>query len=137
VIAASLDESVPGAPAAVLKGRFVSLFEDGLPLREEVRLEPGRRAFLFDLGTVPAGAARIVAAACRVSDEKATAETLTFRAEGIASTEAVVRIVLPKAPQVVRVKEQDLPPDAWAFEGGTLVLRFSNSPDGVSVEVRR
>ena len=137
VIAAALDESLPDAPP-VLHGRFVDLFAAQLPLVSDVRLAPGRRALLLDLDAVKkTGAApRIIAAACRIRDETATPGSLSFRAEGIAESEGIVRLVAPHAPSSVHVNGQPLQSDASSFADGTLSVRFANSPEGVPVVVR-
>ena len=137
VVAAGLDESVPGQPAATLHGRFVNLFDADLPVVTDVRLEPGRRALLVDMDAFPKSRPRIVAAACRVRGETVTRDALRFTASGIADTNAVVRILLPAPPTAVLVNNQPLPADRYDYENNTLRLRFPNTPDGVTVEVGR
>ncbi len=136
LVASGLDESVPDAPATVLRGRLVDLFDAELPVLSEVALAPGKRALLLDLNHFPAGSARVVAAACRVRDEAVLGRTLSFRASGIAQTNAVVRLVLPSEPKAVLVNGLPLPADRYDFNSGTLRIRFDNSPDSVPVEVR-
>ncbi len=136
LVGAGLDESLPGAPSATLKGRFIDLFDAELPVQTQVTLSPGKRSLLLDLERFPAGRARVVVAACRVRDEVVEGKTLRFRATGIAQTGAVVRIVLPAPPQSVRIDNQPLAASQFDFEAGTLRLRFPNSPDGVQAEVR-
>jgi len=136
VIAAGLDESLAGAPP-VLRGRFVDLFDAQLPVLSEVKITPGRRALLLDLGmagksgTIP----RIIAAAASIRDEKATPGGLSFRAGGVAETGGIVRIIASHAPASVRINGQPLQPDGWSFDDGTLQIRFPNSPDGARVEI--
>ncbi len=135
VVAAGLDESVPGFPAATMRGRFVNLFDADLPVQTLVTLAPGQRSLLVDLDRFPAKNARVVAAACRVRDEKVSGKTLSFQATGIAQTNAVVRVILPQAPKSVRIDGQPLGASQFDFEGGTLRLRFPNSVEGVRVEI--
>ncbi len=136
LVASGLDESVPDAPAAALRGRLVDLFDAELPVLSQVTLSPGKRALLLDLDFFPAGRARVVAAACRVRDELVFGRSLSFRASGIAATNAVVRLVLPGEPKAVLVNGLPLAPGGFDFSGGTLRIRFANSPAGVPVEVR-
>lgn len=136
VVGAGLDESLPNSAPAVLRGRFVDLFDAALPLRSEVALTPGKRVLLVNLDHYQTGRARVVAAACRVRDEAVAGRTLRFRASGIAETNAVVRLLLPAPPKAVLVNGKQLAPADFDFAAGTLRLRFPNSPDGVSVGVR-
>ena len=140
VVAAGLDESVPGAEPHVLHGRFVNLFDPELPVIPSVTLSPGARALLLDLNAGKTAAPRVVAAACRVRDERAEGKTLTFRAEGIGDTNAVVRIVMRSAastaPSEILVSGKPAARSQYDYSGGTLRLRFANSAEGVPIEVR-
>lgn len=135
VVASGLDESVPGAPATQLNGRYIDLFDADLPVMSQVALTPGKRVLLFDLNADRARGAHIVAAACRVREEVAGKRSLRFRATGIAETNAVVRAVVPQAPKQVLLNGKPLPASGADFSDGLLQLRFPNSIDGVSVEV--
>ena len=93
VIAAGLDESVPNAKPYVLRGRFIDLFDSSLPILSSVSVTPGKRILLFDLNATPAGAnPSVIAAACRIREQTASAEKLSFLVDGIENTQAVVRI---------------------------------------------
>lgn len=135
VVAAALDESLPGASVPVLRGRFVDVFDAALPVVSSVTLAPGKRALLVDLDAFPRGRARIVAAACRVRDEVITSRSVRFRAEGIGDSTAVVRLLLPRPPRAVLVNGTPLPPQNFDYTDGTLRLRFPNTPDGAAVEI--
>lgn len=136
VIGAGLDESVPNAAPYSLTGRFVDLFNPELSVLSTVTLEPGKRVLLFDLATISGDVPRIAAAACRVRDELSEPKKLSFRAEGIADTQAVVRIVAKSAPSEVLIAGKALSAQDWDYADGTLRVRFPNSVDGVQVEVR-
>ena len=136
LVASGLDESVPDTQPSVLRGRLVDLFDAELPVLSEVALSPGRRALLLDLDRFPAEKARVVAAACRVRDEAVLGRTLSFRASGIAQTNAVVRLLIPSEPKAVLVNGLPLTADRYDYAAGTLRLRFANSPESVPVEVR-
>jgi hypothetical protein len=135
LIAAGLDESIPDAASFVLHGNFIDLFDAQLPLRNEVTLSPSKRALLLDLEAIKATSPLVVAAACQVSQTRFEGDTLEFNAEGVADTEAVVRILAPGAPVGVVVAGKTLPPEDWVASGGTLQLRFQNSVQAVPVEV--
>jgi hypothetical protein len=109
VIAAGLDESVPNAAPFTLRGRFINLFDSGLPVEEEVTLTPGKRAFLFDLAAAGTPAAKVAAAACRIRDERADKDGLHFQAEGIADTLAAVRVAIQAPPARVLIDGKPSP----------------------------
>lgn len=136
LIAAGLDESTPDAKPFVLHGRYLSLFDPDLAVLSTVTVSPGARMLLLDLNNTRSSDMRLVAAACRVRDEKSDGKTLRFRADGVAGTNAIVGIAMPRAPAEVLVGGQ--PPDGskFDFSGGMLRVRFPNSVEPVSVEVR-
>jgi hypothetical protein len=136
VVAAGLDESIPNAPPVVLHGRFVDLFDAELPLRNELTLSPGKRALLFDLEAVKSRDPYVIAAACKVSDERYAHDLLKFNVEGIAETQAVVRILAPKRVLSVSVGGKTLPKEDYVASSNTLQMQFPNSVNETLVEVR-
>lgn len=136
LVAAGLDESVPGARPLVLRGRYINLFDPELTLLNSVPIAPGTRALLFDLNAVPGPVPRVVAAACRVKDERVEGSSLKFVAEGIADTNAVVSILARKAPASVTFGGQPAAANQYDYSSGVLRLRFANSVDGVPIEVQ-
>jgi hypothetical protein len=134
-VAAGLDESVPNAPPFVLRGRFVDLFDAELPVRTSITLAPGKRVLLYDLDAVKSLSPQVVAAACKVSHERFAGNVLNFSVEGIANTQAVVRILAPGIPSRVLVGGKALPQDNYVASSGTLPLRRQNSVDEMPVEV--
>jgi hypothetical protein len=135
LVAAGLDESVPNAPPLVLRGRFIDLFDAELPVRTSMALEPGKRALLYDLDAVKTSSPRVVAAACKLSQERFAGNILSFSAQGIANTEAVIRILAAGLPSRVLVGGKALPRDSSVASSGTLQLRFQNSVNETPVEV--
>lgn len=135
VIAAGLDEPIAGAKPVTLTGRFVDLFDAGVPVRTGVTLTPGTRDVLYDLSAGRQGAPRIVAAACRVSDERSTPHGLSFQADGIADTNAAVRIQTLRKPLSVSIGGKQLQAGAYEVDGDTVLLRFANSVEPVKVEM--
>jgi hypothetical protein len=134
IVAAGLDESI--VRVTKLKGRFVSLFEPGLPVVKELALSPGTRALLVDLERLPK-AEGVIAAACRVTGERIGAERVTFHADGIEGSEAVVCIAMAGRPREVRIAGEVLDAPRWEFEEGVLRIRFENRAEGVAVEIGR
>jgi len=137
VIAAGLDESIPGTQPVTLHGRFVDLFDENVPVRTSITLTPGTRDVLYDLSYDPEHTGpRIVAAACRISGEQYAGRRLSFKADGIADTNAVVRIQSRRKPVSVSIGGKTLAPADYEVDGDTVLLRFANSVEPVPVELR-
>jgi len=136
VVAAGLDESVPDAEPYVLHGRYLNLFDPDLPVLNTVTIAPGSRMLLLDLNAFKPGDFKVVAAACRVRDQKSGDKTLEFRAEGIGDTNSVIRIAAPRAASEILVGGTPLQPSNYDYTQGTLRLRFPNSVAPVPVVVR-
>lgn len=136
VIAAGLDESVPGAPPTTLRGNFVPLFDAALASVKDFTLDAGRRALLLDV-TEPPASGKVLAAACRVTQPEIADDTIRFRADGIERSQAIVCIALQKKPRDVKVGGKSLPADQWNFSEGLLRIDFQNSADGIDLEVVR
>jgi hypothetical protein len=132
VVAAGLDESLPGAPH-VVRGHFLDLFDAGLPVLESVALVPSSRHLLLDLDRARRPGPAVLASACKTLGAETTADgAFRFYAEGPARTEAAVRVALPEPPKEVLLDGQPIPADARAWDAGsrTLLLRFPNAPGG-------
>ena len=136
VIAAGLDESVPNAKPYVLRGRFIDLFDSSLPIQSSVSVTPGKRILLFDLNATPAGAnPSVIAAACRIREQTASAEKLSFLVDGIENTQAVVRIRTQLKPVRMLVGGKLVDRADYDLDQGTLRLRFTNSAQPVPIEI--
>ncbi len=138
LVAAGLDESLPGAPHR-LTGHFIDLFDASLPVLPGVDLTPGTRRLLLDLDKADARTPSILAAACKTLGAKTLPDGgFRFWAEGPDKTQAAVRLRLAVAPSSVLVDDQPLPADAfvWDAESKTLLLRFPNAATGHWVTVR-
>ncbi len=136
VVAAGLDESLPDAPHT-LTGRFVDLFDAGLPILKSVSLTPGSRRLLLDLDR--AEDTVILAAACKTHGAASLpGGGFRFHSTGPDGTEAAVRLRLPAAPQAVTLDDRALPPGAWEWDAATrtLLLRFPNAASGQWVTLR-
>ena len=136
VVAAGLDLET-AAPAVTLKGRFIPLFDASQTVVHEYAVAPGARALLVDLDRYPAGHVGVIAAACRVTGEKVTNDSITFGSTGQADTNAVVSVLLPRAPKQVTVDGKPLPPESCDFSDGVVRLRFPNRTEAAVVHITR
>lgn len=137
LVAAGLDEAMPGEPPVTLHGRFVDLFNENVPVRTNVTLTPGTRELFYDLDYKPSGhesghepgqaGPRIVASACRIDSEQRAPGSFRFTADGIADTNAVVRIETRRRPVSVSVGGKTLAPGDYEVDGDTVLVRFANS----------
>ncbi len=137
VVAAGLDESLTDSEPYTLHGTLVPLFDEKLPIVRSFVISSGTRQLLLDLSKLPKGKVGVVAAACRVRDEVVSAESISFRAEGVQGSRAVVRLVMPGAPKAVRVGGAVLTTDAYDYADGSLRMQFSNAAAGVDVLITR
>ena len=136
LIASGLDESLPDAKPFTLRGHFIDLFDAGLPLLSEATLIPGRRMLLFDVDAPHASEPGVIAAACRIRDERTEGSTLRFTAEGIADTQATVRIRAPRVPAEVTIGREHAGDVQYEAASGTILLRFSNSISPIQITVK-
>jgi hypothetical protein len=137
VVAAGLDESLPNARPYVLHGKFVNLFDANLPVLTNVTVSPGSRALLFDLsGTHSSKVPRAIAAACKIRNEHASIHELSFMADGIADTNAVVRIQMQQKPKSISIAGKTPGTKDYAIHEDTLLLRFPNSVEPIPVEIK-
>ena len=135
LVAAGLDESTPNAKPYILHGRYLNLFDPELAVLNTVTVAPRSRMLLLDLNSVKSDGPKVVAAACRVRDEKADGKTLQFRADGIGGTNAIVQIAAHSTPVEVLVDGKPLDPSKYDYSGGLLRVRFPNSVEPVTVNV--
>lgn len=136
VIAAGMEESVPSARSYVLHGRYLNLFDSELPVLTDVAVNPGSRMLLLDLAQSDSTIPKVVAAACRVREQNYKGTSLTFRADGIGSTNGLVRIVSRTPPQKVRIAGVVQDASTYDYSHGTTRIRFQNSVTPVLVEVQ-
>jgi hypothetical protein len=72
-----------------------------------------------------------------VTNEKVSSETVTFDTIGQLDTNAVVSLLLPKAPSGVMIDGKPADPRATDYENGVLRMRFQNRAQNVAVSVSR
>jgi hypothetical protein len=136
VLAAGLDESVAGAPKQ-LTGRFVNLFDPELRVQKVVTIAPGARLFLVDLDAFRGGRTQFIASACKALETKHAAHSLTFAAEGVINTPAVVLLRASSAPRSVTLDGKPLKDIVYSAQNCLLWIRFTTEarPRGLEVEL--
>lgn len=118
----------------VLSGPFIDLLDADLPIIASKALAPNTCAFLYDLNKAPA-AAKVLACAARVRNERAEPGVLRFSAAGPINTTARARLLLPAAPKsitstpVIEVKHE------WDAATNTALIEFGNRSQEVAFEV--
>jgi hypothetical protein len=137
VVAAGLDESVNDARPTTIHGRLVPLFDENLPIVDSYEIKEGARQLLLDLSMLPRDKIGVVAAACRVRGEIVDNRSISFRADGLEGSRAVVRVAMPLAPKAVWAGGAALNGDAYDYAFGSLRIRFTNSASGVEVMITR
>ena len=136
-----LDENVTGSEPFTLRGNFIDLYDNTLPVLHEKTVAPGTQAFLVNLDRVENPAVpQVVAAASRQYDEVRSAKSYAFVSKSPINTTNVMRVLLPAKPKTVSVKDEKGQPVAfeksWDKQTKTLFLTFDNSPEGRAVSVK-
>jgi hypothetical protein len=90
---------------------------------------------MLDVNWFQSSTPRVLAASARITNEHSSGDTIAFRAEGIADTNAVVRILCTKAPRRVTIDNNPVPPNEYEYRGRTLLLRFTNKATPQQVQV--
>ncbi len=145
-----------------LKGSFVDLLDADLRIRQEAAVGEGEQALLYDLDQVgctdDAGFSRakdlahssnirLIAAASRIDEVNATAQGFTCIAEGPADVQGIARFWVNQRPLSVHLSKLDdsageAIPEAeqveweWDEPSSTLLLRYTNHPSGVRLQIR-
>ena len=134
VVAAVVDEDVVSNRSLSLEGQYIDLFDPALPVLHQKTILPGEQAFLYDIGKVSRKKPKVLASASRQYDEAVARRRYAFVSKSPAGTDNVMRILLPHAPREVLLQVQN--EWEWDEASHTLLLRFSNSPDGVPVVIK-
>lgn len=125
VLAAGLDESLPGEPKT-LHGRLVNLFDPELRVQETIPLAPGSRFFLVDLNAVRGRQPQVLASACKALPASRSAHSFSMTVEGVVNTPAVLLLHVPKPPRSVTLAGQPLGSFLYSPEHRLLWIRFTN-----------
>jgi hypothetical protein len=141
ILTAVMDESVSNEPMT-LKGIFIDLFDPKLPVLKEKIIHPGAQAFLSNVEQVknkrkPA----VLCGASRIYDEISKSGFYSFVAKSPIETNNVSRVLLPKKPKEVTVKNAKgeritATEHSWDEASKTCLVMFENDTDGVTVELR-
>jgi len=125
VIASGLDESFD-APAHILHGHFVDLFDNELKVRNDISIVPGSRWFLLDLDSAATGKAHLLASACKALLQSQTKKHLDFAVEGVEQTPAIMLLESPKAPTSVTLDGNPLTTFEYSAKDKLLWVHFEN-----------
>lgn len=139
-IAAVLNEGVSKEPLRI-KGPVIDLFDPELPVLAEKIVNPGEQAYLYDLNRLADdNNPKTLCAASRVYEEKYTDKVYSFITKSPSETMNVMRILLPSAPLDIIATDNENDPvetkSAWDEATNTLLLKFENDCDGISVNIK-
>lgn len=118
----------------VAEGCLIDLYDSNLPVYSRKEVRPGNQALFFDV-TKAGKAPEILASGSRAYNEKKTRRSFSYICKGPIETVNVARILLPAAPSEVLVNGTPVNAE-WDEFSRTVLLRFPNNPDGVSVSIR-
>jgi hypothetical protein len=134
IVAAAL----PSATEPIeLTGRFIPLFDPGLPVLNHVIVRPDQRQLLVDLDRLGQPLPCVAAASGRVTGETRNGGNLSFAIRGIDDTQSSVRIACERKPASVVVGGKALADGDWSFADGVLRLHFKNEVEGTLVEIKQ
>jgi hypothetical protein len=126
VIAAGLEESLPGEPL-VLSGRFINLLDPELPVTNRVSVTPGSRYFLLDLDQRGGSQPVVLASACKSLVTSNGSGKFSLTVEGVEDTPGAVLLYWPgEPPHSIRLEGQPLEPARTSPSDHLIWLKFSN-----------
>ena len=135
-----MDEGINDEPYKQ-QGKLIDLFNPELPILKEKIVYPGQCSFLLDIDRIKEiHKPQVLASASRVYQEKRTAKTYSFVAKSPLNTTNVMRILLPKRPTTITLRNlqgQVLKEmtQSWDTYSKTCLLKFENNPDGIAVVI--
>ncbi|MCK9861725.1 hypothetical protein [Paenibacillus sp. ATY16] len=138
IIAAVLDESVSEEPYKIY-GKLVDLLNANLPVVDEVTVNEGEQALLYDLSKAGCGV-QLIAAASRIDRVEENDDGFSFKAYGPEGIQAAARFQCPRKPRTVAFSAAAtsirMPLEfKWDEGSSTVLFRYENDPAGVSVKV--
>jgi hypothetical protein len=125
VIASGLDESIAGQPREI-GGKFVSLFDSELHVKDTISITPGSRQFLLDLDLSRDGKTHLLASACKALLAHQTSDKISFTVEGVGETPAILLLESIKAPRSVTLDGKDLATYEYSAKDHLLWIHFEN-----------
>ncbi len=136
VIAAVMDEST-SSETVTIRGRFVDLFNEKLPVVVDPQLHPGEVGLYRDIDSVPRPS--VVASASRIRDENTLGNALTFTSHGPEMSRCITRIALNSKPGSVVIangQRQVHFEQEWDESSKTLVLHYDNIAKPLTVTIK-
>jgi hypothetical protein len=118
------------------------LFDPKLPVLTEKTVQPGTEAFLYDISRIKDKMQpQVLATAARIYEEVVKSNSYSFVAKSPLNTTNSMRILLPKKPKTILVKDaaghalSDVQ-SSWDESSNTYWLSFENSPEGIYVTLK-
>jgi len=139
-MASVMNESTSAEPYKI-EGPVIDLFDPELPILSEKIVRPDSQAFLFDINSIEhKNQPQVLAAASRISDEVITKQSYTFVTKSPQNTTNVMRVLLPEKVKEIKItdsKDRIISSfkKEWNSLTKTLWLEFSNSSDGIKIEL--
>jgi len=125
IIAAGLDESVPGEQK-VLKGRFIDLFDSKLAVQTSIRLAANKHFLLRDLDADHARGPEVLESACKALVLKKESKSISMAVEGVGDTPAVVLLRSSRPPRSITLDKDAINDFDYSAKDGLLWVRFTN-----------
>ena len=122
-------------------GKFIDIFDTNLPVIDKIDLKPGESGLYKDVTEIlKNGKTPIVLhSTLRLVSQKYGKKQLTFVVKGPEQTPAAARLFLAgiKTPKIAAVNSKGKKVDVTVKkDAATYLLRFPNSPEGVTVSVK-
>ncbi len=139
-IIAVMDEST-GAQPYTVNEPAIDLYDPELPVLQQKIVQPGNQALLYNISRIKnKKQPQVLASACRIYDEKTSAQSYAFICKSPLNTVNRMRILLPAAPVKISVMNDRGSAltnikNEWDATSHTLLLGFNNSPEGIKVEI--
>lgn len=133
IIAAVLNESIADTPLTI-SGQLVDLFDPALSVLQEVKIEAGEQAFLFDLekGRPVDVAIGCIAASSRIETLALSESGFEFQVKGPEDMRATARFYCPRQPVSAVLDyrgETESIPFEWDAASETVLLQYYHLSD--------
>ncbi len=125
VIAAGLDESVPGEPK-VLKGRFINLFDSKLAVQTSIRSDANSHFMLRDLDADRAHGPEVLESACKSLVIKKESKMISMAVEGVGETPVVVLLRSSRPPRAITLDKETISDFDYSAKDELLWVRFTS-----------
>jgi hypothetical protein len=125
IIAAGLDESIPGAEE-ILHGRFIDLFDPQLRVQMSIHVGPSSRFLLRDLSATRSRQPELLESACRSLLVKHEDALMELAVEGVADTRGVVLVRSAASPRSITLENDSVKDFDYSAKDHLLWVRFAN-----------